>query len=116
MNHKELKAWQRAMDLVTEVYAITSNFPSEEKFGLTNQIRRSAVSIPSNIAEGAGRESSSEYLRFLTIALGSLSELETQLLISIRLKYLKSEKVWTILKETRKLLIGIKKYLNSINL
>jgi four helix bundle protein len=86
-SHIELDVWKLSMDLVVEVYSITNNFPKEEVYGLTQQIRRSAVSIPSNIAEGAARESDKEYIRFLYISLGSLSELETQLLIGKRLAY-----------------------------
>lgn len=85
--HKDLQVWQKAMDLVEVVYKITSDFPSEEKFGLISQMRRAAVSVPSNIAEGASRGSIKEYIRFLSIARGSLIELETQLLISERLNF-----------------------------
>ena len=81
-NFKELHVWQRAIELVKEVYKITSNFPSEEKFGITSQIRRCAVSIPSNIAEGAGRKTNKDFSNFLSISLGSQYELETQLIIS----------------------------------
>jgi len=76
------------MDLVEDIYRITRDFPNEERFGLTQQMRRCAVSIPSNIAEGAGRSSSKEFLRFLNIAMGSLAELETQLDIAKRIGYL----------------------------
>ncbi|WP_240473080.1 four helix bundle protein [Arsukibacterium perlucidum] len=82
-----MKVWQLAMDLVTDVYAITKLFPDSEKFGLASQMQRAAVSVPSNIAEGAGRESDADFMRFLVIARGSLSELETQVLISQRLGY-----------------------------
>lgn len=87
-NYKDLIAWQRAMDLVEAVYHRTERFPKEEVFGLTAQIRRAVVSIPSNIAEGEGRNSKNEFLRFLSIAHGSLREVETQLLIAVRLNYL----------------------------
>ena len=113
MNHKNLNSWQKAMDLVTIVYSITNNFPKREKYSLTDQIRRSAVSIPSNIAEGAGRESTNEYLRFLNIAMGSLSELETQLLLAVRLHYLNDEDVFKSLIEVRRLILGQRKYLKS---
>src|SRR5690625_1902769 len=76
------------MDLVVDIYTVTTNFPTDEKFGLTSQLRRCAVSIPSNIAEGAGRDSDKEFLYFLSIALGSSFELETQLIISQRLNLL----------------------------
>jgi four helix bundle protein len=81
-NLKELKIWHKAMELTTEVYRLTANFPKEEKYGLTSQIRRAAVSIPSNIAEGAGRNSNKEFVQFLAISNGSSYELQTQLLLS----------------------------------
>ena len=76
-NHKDLEVWKKSMDLVSNIYKITESFPNKELYGLTNQIRRAAVSIPSNIAEGAARNSKKEFIQFLYIALGSLSELET---------------------------------------
>jgi four helix bundle protein len=87
--HERLEVWQEAMQLVEMVYVATATFPAEERFGLTAQIRRSAVSVPSNIAEGAARRSTPEYLRFLSIARGSLSEMSTQLQIAARLGYMK---------------------------
>lgn len=86
-SHKDLHAWQQSMDLVEMIYKLTSNFPDAEKFGLTSQLRRAAVSIPSNIAEGSGRNSQKELLHFLYIALGSLSEVETQIEIARRLEF-----------------------------
>jgi four helix bundle protein len=86
--HHNLEAWQQALALVKTIYSATSNFPKDELYGLTSQMRRAAVSIPSNIAEGAARESTAEFLRFLYIARGSLAELETQLLIATELGYL----------------------------
>ena len=80
--HKDLDVWKRGIKFVTDVYEITKSFHKEEQFGLTSQIRRSAVSIPSNIAEGAARRSKNEFRHFLYIALGSAAELETQLIIS----------------------------------
>jgi four helix bundle protein len=85
--HEDLDVWQEAMALVESIYACSSRFPDSERFGLTSQIRRSAVSIPSNIAEGAARKSRPELIRFLSIARGSLSELDTQLQIAVRLKF-----------------------------
>jgi len=76
--HKKLKAWKLAMDIVADVYKITEKFPSDERFGLVSQIRRSVVSVSSNIAEGAGRNTQKEFVNFLHIARGSLSELDTQ--------------------------------------
>jgi four helix bundle protein len=81
-NLKELKIWNKAMELATEVYRVTADFPKEEKYGLTSQIRRAAVSVPSNIAEGAGRNSNKEFIQYLAISNGSSYELQTQLLLS----------------------------------
>lgn len=88
---KELSVWQKAMVLATDVYAATEGFPDAEKFGLTSKIRRSAVSISSNIAEGSGRKSNKEFKQFLNIAYGSGSELESQLLIAKNLGFMKNE-------------------------
>lgn len=85
--YRDLRVWQKAMDLVIEIYNLTKLFPDSEKFGLVSQLNRSAVSIPSNIAEGAGRNSPKEFYQFSGIANGSLAELETQLEISNRLKF-----------------------------
>jgi len=90
-NYKELDVWRKGMDLVELIYLLTKKFPPEEKFGLVSQMQRSAVSIPSNIAEGWGRGSTSEYIYFLRVAKGSLLELETQVLIAERLKYILNE-------------------------
>lgn len=86
--HKDLEVWKKSVELVTSIYKLTSNFPREEMFGLTNQIRRSAVSVPGNIAEGAARQSAKEFVHFLSISLGSQQELETQLLISKNLTFM----------------------------
>ena len=91
-NFKELKVWQQAMTLVKEVYLLTKNFPSDEKFGLAQQIQRACISIPSNIAEGSQRVSDKEFSNFILIAKGSLAELETQMIIAQRRKLLLSEK------------------------
>ena len=85
-NYKELKIWNKAMELGVDVYKVAAEFPSDEKYGLVSQIRRSAVSIASNIAEGAGRNSNKEFLHFLSIAHGSCYELQTQLILSQKLK------------------------------
>jgi four helix bundle protein len=92
-NYSELIAWQKAMDLVEEIYAATKQLPKEELYGLTSQIRRAAVSVPSNIAEGQGRKSTNEFLHHLSIAYGSLREVETQVLIAGRLHYLRREDI-----------------------
>ena len=87
-NYKDLVVWQKAMGLVTEIYLQTRCFPKDEIYGLTSQIKRAVVSIPSNIAEGHGRDSTKEYIHFLSIAYGSLMEVETQLQIAANLKFL----------------------------
>ena len=86
-SYKDLEVWQRAMNLVTNVYGLTRSFPKEELYGLTSQIRRSAVSIPSNIAEGRAKRSTKDFMRFINIAYGSIAELETQLMLGQRLGY-----------------------------
>jgi four helix bundle protein len=86
--HKKLEAWKQSMDLVIDIYRTTEKFPSQELYGLTNQLRRAAVSIPSNIAEGAARQTKKEFTNYLHIAQGSMSELDTQIEIAGRLGYL----------------------------
>ncbi len=106
--HKDLDAWKESMVLAEELYRVTKDFPSDEKFGLASHLRRAAVSIPSNIAEGATRNSSKELIQFLYIALASSSEVETQLLLSDRLGYIfGGSKVMEQLSKVRKLLIGL---------
>ena len=87
-NFKDLKIWQRGVELVKLIYVITNSFPADEKYGLVSQMRRSAVSVPSNIAEGFMRRHNKEYKQFLYIALGSLAELETQIIISKELNFI----------------------------
>lgn len=92
-SYRDLLVWQKAMDLVSAVYPLTSSFPKEELYGLISQIRRCVVSIPSNIAEGYGRNSLQDYIRFLQIAMGSLNEFQTQIEIALRLGYLDSSAI-----------------------
>ena len=87
-NYNNLQIWQQAMDLVEDIYKLTASFPTEEKFGLVSQMTRAAVSIPSNIAEGAGRNSDKDFAHFISIAIGSLYELNTQIVLSERLGYI----------------------------
>jgi|SRR5690606_16167662 len=91
--YRKLDVWKKSIELAVDIYAQTRNFPSEEKFGLTSQIRRSAISVPSNIAEGAGRKSNKEFCHFLNIAYGSSCELDTQLLISMNLGFIKDQEL-----------------------
>jgi len=96
---RELDSWILAMDLVTDVYAVTGTFPGEERFGLTSQIRRAAVSIPANIAEGKARFGAGEYRRFVSIALGSIAELQTELEIARRLGFIKPQPLERVLEK-----------------
>ncbi|MEE2716702.1 MAG: four helix bundle protein [SAR324 cluster bacterium] len=113
--YQDLVVWQKAMAVVTEVYKTTAAFPDNEKFGLTSQMRRAAVSIPSNIAEGQGRMSSGEFKQFLGHARGSLYELETQLLICENMELIESqlaEQLQQQTKEVGRLLNGLLRSLN----
>jgi four helix bundle protein len=98
-SYKELKVWEKAYQVCLDLSQITRNFPQEEKYGLTSQIRRAAISIPSNIAEGYGRKTTGEYIQALYVAYGSLCELETQILLAVGLGYLSSEKNTVFQKE-----------------
>jgi four helix bundle protein len=97
MSYQDLLVWQKAMDLATDCYKITKSFPKEELYGLVSQIRRCAVSILSNIAEGQGRNSKNEFVHFLGVAQGSLRELETQIILSQRIEYVTNEEKEKIL-------------------
>ena len=115
-NFKDLKVWQKAYQLCLDVYKISKDFPSEEKFGLTSQIRRSAVSVPSNISEGYGRRTTPDYIRSLYIAYGSNCELETQALLSGDLAYINNEKQNILLEkisEVERMLKALIKSLES---
>ncbi|MCC5922095.1 MAG: four helix bundle protein [Cyclobacteriaceae bacterium] len=112
--YKNLDAWKVSMQLVERVYLLTANFPKSETFGLSSQIRRAAISIPSNIAEGAVGRSKKHFINFLTIALGSLSELDTQIELSLRLKLIQEEEANELLKiidRAKSLIFGLKKSL-----
>ncbi len=111
--HKELDVWKKSMDLVEEIYRATNHFPNIEKFGLINQLRRCAISVPSNIAEGAARNSDKEFIQFCYISLGSLSEMETQLLIAEKLNYTQNHDILEKVVEIRRMLLGLIKYLKS---
>jgi len=111
-SHKDLKVWEKSLDLVDAIYRETICWPKEEIYGLTNQIRRAAVSIPSNIAEGAARGSQKEFSRFLYIALGSLAEVETQMIIAKRLRYSADIlELDGLVQEIRRMLVGLNKSL-----
>lgn len=114
-NYRDLSVWKKSMTLVEGVYKLTDSFPDNEKFGLVSQLRRAAVSIPSNIAEGAGRNSNKEFKHFLTISVGSLFEVETQIQIAFRLKFMNEKISENILKQTseiQRMMFGLIKSLN----
>jgi four helix bundle protein len=99
-NFKELKIWTKLKDLCKDIFLLTSDFPSEHKFGLTSQITRCSVSIPSNIAEGSSRDSQKDFARFLQISLGSAFELESQLIIAAEIELIDSEKAQLLIDKT----------------
>ncbi|WP_109124401.1 four helix bundle protein [Dyella sp. C11] len=116
MTYRDLVAWQLGMDLVERVYALTAGLPSDERFGMVSQLRRSAVSIPSNIAEGHSRDNTKDFIRFVSISRGSLAELETQILLVQRLKWLSAEQVDAALvccDELGRVLRGLRKSLDN---
>ena len=115
--YKDLLVWQKGMLLVKGVYRLTLSFPSDEKFGLTSQMRRAAVSIPSNIAEGQARRSTGEFIQFVSHAEGSVAELDTQLLIAVDLSYCSSSEaqaLFDLLLELRKMLNSLRRKLQGI--
>lgn len=110
-NHRDLDVWKKGIELATEIYKITKSFPKEEIYGLTSQIRRASVSISANIAEGAARNSKKEFIQYLYISLGSLAELETELLIAKNIGYLTNDIIFEEIKTIRKMLFGL---INSV--
>jgi len=110
LTHKDLDVWKLGIELVEEIYKITSKFPKNEIYGLISQMRRAAVSIPSNISEGAARDSAKEFIQFLYVALGSLSELETQVIIAKKLSYINNNKCLGNIELLRKKLLNFIKY------
>ncbi len=114
--HENLEVWKKAVEFVVSVYKQTKDFPSDERFGLTSQLRRASVSIPANIAEGAARQSDKEFLQFLAIAQGSCSEVETELLISSKLGFLPQPEYTELKAETDsigRMLVGLSKHLKK---
>lgn len=115
-NFKELKIWKKSREMTKKVYFLTRSFPEEERFGIISQIRRAAISIPSNIAEGSGRNSDKDFRRFLSISLPSAYELETQIIISNDLKFLTDKDYLELsenLKEIQKMIFGFRKSLKK---
>jgi four helix bundle protein len=113
-NFKSLEIWKRSMLLVKEIYLLMEQMPSEEKFGLTNQLKRAAVSVPSNIAEGCGRNHIKELIQFLHYSTGSLCEVETQLYLALSLEFIPKEETSSIITETVEIRRMIQGYINSI--
>ena len=114
--YRDLLVWQKSMALVTEIYKLSKSFPKDETYGLTSQMKRCAVSIPSNMAEGYGRNSTSEYIRFLHIATGSLYELQTQAEIALNLQYLNKidfDKLYESSREIERMLSSLTRKLND---
>ena len=117
-HYKELLVWQKGMTLAKIVYRLTSRFPPEERYGLISQMRRAAISVPSNIAEGQARRGTNEFLQFLSIAEGSLAELDTQLALSVELGFTPQVEVEPALKEIdelQKMLVALKRKLSSFS-
>ena len=114
LKHKGLDVWQKSIELVSEVYGLTNSFPKEEQFSLTSQIRRSAISIPSNIAVGIARSSNLETIRFLDISRSSLVELDTQIQIAINLKYLNSSEIEKLSKTVNHIFAMLSKLIQKI--
>ena len=114
--HHNLEAWSKAVELVTDIYRGTERFPKEERYGLTSQIRRAAISIPANIAEGAGRRSKKEFVHFLSNSQGSASELETELIIANGLGYLDETSFAQLVSQLERigrLITGLSRHLNT---
>jgi four helix bundle protein len=116
LTYRDLEVWQKAMELAEHTYAVTKKFPRDERFGLTSQTQRAAVSIPANIAEGHARRSTKEYVHHLSIARGSLAELETHVILATRMNYISREEVaelWKSMQTTGRLLNGLMRKLSS---
>ena len=114
--YADLKVWQKAMDLVVDCYKVSQKFPRAETYGLTSQLQRAAVSVPANIAEGSSRHSTKEFIHFLSIARGSLSELETHVQIALRLSYLEKDLAIDLLNQTNevgRMLTGLVEFLRE---
>jgi four helix bundle protein len=115
-NYQELKVWQKAVELAQLTYKVTAGFPNDERFGLTSQIRRSAVSVASNIAEGAGRNTNKDFQNFISIAAGSAFELETQLIIALKVNFLANDDCETLrneLEQIKKMLFSLRRKLHQ---
>lgn len=115
-SHRDLSVWQIGIEISEAVYSLTKQFPKEELYGMTSQVRRAAISVPANIAEGNARDSTKEYLRFLAIAVGSLAEVETYLELALRLNYSSREQITTLselIAQERRMLRGLQRSLRE---
>ena len=113
-NYRELKIWQRSMDFVVKVYEVTASFPKEERYGLTSQLRSCAVSVPSNISEGAGRGTNKQFKRFLEFSMGSANEAQTQIELACRVKYLERKTTDFLIDEALQIYKMILAFYNSL--
>jgi len=111
--HKDLDVWNKSMELAEKIYLLAGKFPKEEQYGIVSQIKRSAISVPSNITEGAARNSNKEFIQFLYVALGSLSEIETHLLLANRFKFIQEVTLLSNIESIRKMLLGLIKFLKG---
>ena len=112
---KDLEIWKRSREFCTSIYEITSKFPDSEKFGLTNQLRRASVSIPSNISEGSSRHSNKDFARFLQISIGSAYEIETQLLIAFDLKFISEKELNDLISELDEIIKMTSRFKSTLN-
>ena len=110
-SYRELEVWKKAIDLAEAIYKVTNHFPKSEMYGMTSQLRRASVSVPSNIAEGASRQATKEFIQFLNIANGSLSEIETQLELAIRFDYISNNNLQPQINHIRSMIFGLIKSL-----
>jgi four helix bundle protein len=113
-NYRELKIWQRSMDFVVKVYEVSAGFPKDERYGLTSQLRRCAVSVPSNISEGAGRGTNNQFKRFLEYSMGSINEAQTQIELGHRVNYLLKEVYEQLINEALQIYKMILGFYNSL--
>ena len=113
-NYRELKIWQRSMDFVVKIYEISANFPKEERYGLMSQLRRCAVSVPSNISEGAGRGTNKQFRRFLEFSMGSINEAQTQIELAHRVNYISNEIYNSLADEALQIYKMILAFYNSL--
>jgi four helix bundle protein len=114
-NFRELKIWQRSMDFVVKIYEVTAGFPKEERYGLISQLRASAVSMPGNIAEGAGRGTNRQFKRFLEISMGSANEAQTQIIVAFRVKYIDKDRADLLVEEALQIYKMILAFYNTLN-